>query len=116
MNTNTTANPNIAPQDGPHATLPSSESIYEFEVMFPWDTAWVKTKALTKDGKPFTDATVAWEWWAKLASSDLYSGAQARLVEVTRRVLAPAAEPVEGWATYHRHMALVAADRAKNQS
>lgn len=97
----------IAPQTGPHASSPSVETTYEIEVMFAHSTQWVKTNSLTV----FADAYEAWDHWTKIAVEDLWSGAQARLVQIDRRVLPSVCEPRDGWETYHRHLALVASDR-----
>lgn len=107
----TSPNTSIAPQTGPHSTQTTSETVYELEVMFPFEKDWAPVTALTDDREPLRTPEQAWAFWDEVASSsDLYRSAQARLVSVTRRVMGPAAEPVAGWEQYHRHMALVAAE------
>lgn len=109
MSTQTTnVNTTIAPQTGPHASTPSVETTYEIEVMFAHSTQWTKTNTLHAE---FTDPSEAWDYWTKMAVEDLWSGAQARLVQIDRRVLPSVCEPRDGWATYHRRLALVGADR-----
>jgi hypothetical protein len=102
-------NTSIAPQVGPHASTSGVETTYEIEVMHPASKHWQQTTAMT-GGRPFVSAEAAWEFWFELAAtSDLWRGAQARLVQHDRRVLPSVAEPVDGWEAYHRRVALASA-------